>query len=76
MLLYKYIKGLSGTGGAESLRVIFSAGGKEHIMAVEFNQLEASAKEKMDKSIAVFKSDLATIRAGRANPQVDRKSVV
>ena len=45
-------------------------------MAVEFNQLEASAKEKMDKSIAVFKSDLATIRAGRANPQVlDKISV-
>ena len=39
-------------------------------MAVEINQLETSAKEKMAKSVSVFKSDLATIRAGRANPQV------
>jgi ribosome recycling factor len=28
------------------------------------------AKEKMDKTIAVFKKDLAHIRAGRANPQL------
>ena len=45
-------------------------------MAVEFNQLEGSAREKMDKSISVFKSDLATIRAGRANPQVLDKITV
>ena len=28
------------------------------------------AKEKMQKTIAVVKKDLATMRAGRANPQI------
>ncbi len=45
-------------------------------MAIEFSELESYSADKMNKSIAVFKSDLATIRAGRANPQVLDKITV
>jgi len=38
-------------------------------MYVEHEALD-KAKEKMDKTIAVFKRELAHIRAGRANPQL------
>ena len=38
-------------------------------MFVEHEALER-AREKMDKTISVFKRDLAHIRAGRANPQL------
>ena len=34
------------------------------------------AKEKMQKTIAVVKKDLATMRAGRANPQILDRSLV
>ena len=36
-----------------------------------------TAKEKMQKSCAVYERDMQGLRAGRANPQLlDRKSVV
>ena len=31
---------------------------------------------KMEKSVAALKVDLASLRAGRATPSLDRKSVV
>src|SRR5579875_4065651 len=34
------------------------------------------AEEKMDKAVSVFKDDLATIRTGRATPQMFAKIVV
>jgi ribosome recycling factor len=40
------------------------------------NELHMQIKSKMDKSIQVLKSDLARMRAGRANPQIlDRITV-
>ncbi|NLX69388.1 MAG: ribosome recycling factor [Clostridiales bacterium] len=40
------------------------------------NELHKQIKSKMDKSIQVLKSDLARMRAGRANPQIlDRITV-
>ena len=38
-------------------------------MYVEHEALN-TAKEKMDKTISVFKRELSHIRAGRANPQL------
>ena len=45
-------------------------------MAEDIKVLEKNAGEKMNKSIAVLKENLATVRAGRANPQVLDKITV
>ena len=45
-------------------------------MAEELVTLEKSASEKMQKTIGVLKEKLATVRAGRANPQVLDKLTV
>lgn len=44
--------------------------------ADEINAIEKSASEKMEKSIGVLREKLASIRAGRANPQVLDKLTV
>ena len=41
-----------------------------------YEDVVASAKEKMEKSIAVTRKELGTLRAGRANPQILEKITV
>lgn len=45
-------------------------------MAEDIKALEKNTGDKMNKSIAVLKENLATVRAGRANPQVLDKITV
>lgn len=45
-------------------------------MAIELNELEIIASEKMVKTLAALKDNLNTIRAGRANPKVLDKIMV
>ena len=45
-------------------------------MAQELKTIEKNTADKMGKTIAVLKERMATVRAGRANPQVLDKLTV